>query len=211
MTPAQDFRKGPRRRGQALNDAIFAAAMSELTEFGYQNFSMERVAERARTGKTSVYRRWPSRAELVVDALLHNLPGKQEPPDTGDLRRDLLTTLRHMADFLDGPTGEAVRGLMSETLHDRELATVARAKILDTAPAPYLTILTRAATRGEIRPQALQDHVAAVAPTLLRQHFLIHGAPIPDDVLTRIVDDVMIPLVRAPEERPTPPKAPQHP
>jgi AcrR family transcriptional regulator len=201
VTQAQDFRKGPRRRGQALNDAILTAAMSELIEFGYQNFSMERVAERARTGKTSVYRRWSSRAELVVDALLHNLPGRQEPPDTGDLRRDLLAALRHMADFLDGPTGEAVRGLMSETLHDRELATIARAKILDTVPAAYLTILTRAAARGEIRPQALQDHVAAVAPTLLRQHFLVHGAPIPDEVLVRIVDDIMIPLVRASGEQ----------
>src|SRR5436305_10798418 len=63
-----------RRRGAALEDAIRAAAFDELTEVGYTAFSVESVAARARTGKSSIYRRWPTKAGLVLDALCTELP-----------------------------------------------------------------------------------------------------------------------------------------
>src|ERR1700744_2220874 len=63
-----------RKRGAVLEDAIREAAFAELTEVGYTAFSVEGVAARARTGKASIYRRWPTKPELVLEALLYELP-----------------------------------------------------------------------------------------------------------------------------------------
>jgi AcrR family transcriptional regulator len=192
-----DHRKKPRRRGEVLHRAIFKATLDELTEVGYAELSMERVAERARTGKASLYRRWPNRAELVVDAIRHTLADHAELPDTGDLREDILIWLRVAAELLAGPLGEAARGLIAETLRNPEVTQAARARIIGSGPEPMLEILRRAAGRGEVRPEALTSLVASVGPCLLRHHFLIHGSPIPDKVLVEIVDDVVLPLVRS--------------
>src|SRR4051794_9492285 len=70
----EDHRRGPRRRGDVLTTAIFEATLAELDEVGYAELSMERVAYRARASKGSLYRRWNSRAELVVDAMHHVRP-----------------------------------------------------------------------------------------------------------------------------------------
>jgi AcrR family transcriptional regulator len=191
-----DHRKGPRRRGDALIQAVFAATLAELTEFGYAGLRMERIAERARTGKASLYRRWPSRTDLVADAIRSIHPDQSDLPDTGDLRLDLLTVLRYAADQLNGPAGEAIRGLMVETLSDPDRTTLARTRSTEARAKLIQTILQRAVQRGELNPDTLTPRVITVAPALLAHHFLIHGAPIPDNVLTSIIDEVLLPLVR---------------
>lgn len=189
-----DHRKGRRRRGETLHRAILAATRDELAEVGYAELTMERVAARARTGKTSLYRRWPSRAELVIDAIAADLPARDELPDTGDLRGDILALLRRIADRLAGPHGEAVRGLMAEALRDPSWASKAHNRIIDSPTRLILEILRRGAVRGHVRPQALTPWVATVGPSLVREHFLIHGAPIPDQVLAEITDQILLPL-----------------
>ena len=89
-----DHRTRPRRRGQALQDAILDAALTELAEVGYANLTMERVAARAKASKASVYSRWPSRIELVMDVFYHLMPDPAVPADTGTLRGDLLAAFR---------------------------------------------------------------------------------------------------------------------
>src|SRR5882757_7053536 len=75
-----------RRRGAQLDDAIYQACIDELQENGYLGLTMDKIAARARTGKATLYRRWPSKVELVADALQHSLPVFEPPPDTGRLR-----------------------------------------------------------------------------------------------------------------------------
>ncbi|MPZ97343.1 MAG: TetR family transcriptional regulator [Propionibacteriales bacterium] len=201
MTPKQaadrpaDHRTKPRRRGEVLQRAIFEATLAELAEAGYAELAMARVAERARTSKASLYRRWSNRAELVLDAFRHAIPGTRDLPDSGDLREDLLTLLRTAAELLAGPLGEAVRGMIAEAVRDPDHAGVAQARSVGSSPDLVLAILRRAAGRGEVRSDALTLRVAGVGPALLKQHFLVHGAPIPDQVLTEIVDEVVLPLV----------------
>src|SRR6187399_1252637 len=98
-----DHRTQPRRRGPALQEAILDAARAELAEVGYANLTMERVAARAKASKASVYSRWPSRIELVMDVFYDLMPDPAAPPDTGTLRGDLLATLRQTAELLSGP------------------------------------------------------------------------------------------------------------
>jgi AcrR family transcriptional regulator len=192
-----DYRKARRRRGNALFSAIYEATLDELIAVGYAELTMERVANRARASKGSLYRRWSSRAELVVDAVHYTLPECAEVPDTGNVREDLLGCLRGFANLLNGPSGAAVRGLMAETIHNPDLMEVIRIRFIDPYVNVFLDVLRRGAVRGEVRASALTSRIAGVGPDLLRQHFMAYRSPIPDRVLVEIVDDVILPLTRA--------------
>lgn len=194
---SDDHRRRPRRRGEALQRAIFEATLNELRDVGYAELTMEGVAERARSSKASLYRRWASRAELVVDAVGSTSPRHGWLPDTGEVRADVLALLRVMAEWFSGPAGEAARGLLAETLHDPERTDTVRRRIAGSGIEPMLEILRRGAARGQVAPQALTPRVASVGPILLRDHFLLHGTPIADDILAGIVDEVVLPLVRS--------------
>ncbi len=192
-----DHRKGPRRRGDTLYAAIYEATLEELTAVGYADLKMEHVANRAHASKGSLYRRWSSRAELVVDAVHHTIPSCAERPDTGCVREDLLGCLRGFATLLNGPSGEAIRGLMAETMRNPDLMKVVRIRFIDPGVNLFLEVLRRGTIRGEVRATALSPRIAGLGPDLLREHFMVHRTPIPDRVLIEIVDDVLIPLIRA--------------
>ncbi len=176
---------------------MHAATLAELAEFGYAGLSVERVAKRARTSKAAIYRRWPARADLVAaairDVLSHD---KDMTPDTGDVRADLFSVLRAAADRLAGPFGEAARGLVTETLADPDATRTAREHLLNGGNRLIEAVLQRAAERKQVAPQALTPTVIALAPTLLRHHYLVHGAPVDDQTINAILDEVVMPLLR---------------
>jgi AcrR family transcriptional regulator len=191
---ASDHRKLPRRRGAELDAAILAATLDELAEVGYAKLTMERVAERAKTGKASVYRRWPSRMELVMDAVYHAMPDPDSPPDTGSLRGDLLALLRHNARLLAGPAGEAMRGLLGDALRDETRTDELRRYSHGAGRRTMAEIARRAVARGEISADAVTVRRLDVGQAMLRHQFLFHGVPIPDQVIVEIVDEVILPL-----------------
>ena len=201
-----DHRRAPRRRGEILERAIYDATLAELREVGYMNLSMERVAQRARTGNASLYRRWASRAELVIDAVSSVVPERDELPDTGSVRGDLLALLRQTCARQACPAGEVMRGVIAESLGNNRVHA-ARARLADHRITQVLAILRRGAERGEVRPGAVPPVVAAVAPMLVMGFFLLRGEPATDQSLIEIVDQVMLPLVRSPH--PPRPAAPQ--
>jgi AcrR family transcriptional regulator len=190
-----DHRTGPRKRGDELQHAIFVATLAELLEHGYSRLTMDRVAARARTSKASLYRRWPNKAGLALDALTDSFTTVDDLPDTGDLRDDLRALLRRMASAMTGPTGEVIRSILMDTTADPEIAREARGLLMGRRHRPYLAVLQRWADRGVVWPGALTERVTSVGPALLREHFFLHRAPIPDHVIDEIVDDVLLPLV----------------
>jgi AcrR family transcriptional regulator len=196
ISPAH-HRKGSRRRGDALYAAIFEATLDELASVGYAELRMEHVASRARASKGSLYRRWPSRAELVADAVYYTFPSPDEPSDTGSVREDLLGCLRKFATLLNSPSGEAIRGLMAETIRNPDLMEAIRVRFIDPGIQHFLKVLRQGALRGEVHPSALTTRNASLCPALLRQYFMVHHSPIPERVLSEIVDEVALPLIRA--------------
>ena len=190
-----DHRKLPRRRGEALNAAIFQATLDELAEGGYAQLTMERVAERAKASKASLYRRWPTRVTLVIAAVYHTLPDLVSVPDTGSLREDLLHVLRRTSAALSGPAGEAMRGLLSEVLRDESVAQVFRENSQGASRKMMTEIARRAVERGEIDPAAVTPRRLDSGQALIRQYFLFHGPPIPDRLIVDVVDEVMVPLL----------------
>ena len=153
------YRHAPRRRGAVLERAICEAALAELAEVGYLNFSLERVAHRARTGNASIYRRWHSRAQLLLDALSRTLPEAADLPDTGQLRQDLLELLRRLAARQAGPAGEVMRGVLIESAADKYVRA-ARGQLTGFWAEQVLEVLRRGAGRGEVSPDALDPVVA---------------------------------------------------
>lgn len=193
----QDHRARPRRRGQALDQAILKATVAEIELSGYAGLSMERVAERARASKASLYRRWPSKIELVMDAIYDLLPDPAASADTGSLREDLLALLRNAAGMLAGPGGTAIRGLISEALRDPEQAAQLRRYTRGRSLAEMREVVQRAMDRGELPPGTITERQLEAGLAVMRFHFLTHGAPVPNHVIVEIVDEVVLPLVRA--------------
>src|SRR5690349_8891707 len=118
--PAADTNAPQRKRGTALEDAIREAAYAELTEVGYTAFSVEGVAARARTGKASIYRRWPTKQELVTDALCAELPTPAQCgldfvlDDTITTADALRNVARNIARVITSPAGDAIRAIKCE-------------------------------------------------------------------------------------------------
>jgi AcrR family transcriptional regulator len=191
--------KATRRRGAALERAILQAAVDELAEAGYPNLTMDRVAARAGTSKNVIYRRWPSRAALSVAAYRQLLPtDPEDTPDTGDLRSDALALLNRANDRMSSPVGKVLRELLSGIQDDPERVREIREQVARAGIAPWLTVLSRAAARGEIGADALTPRVATVALDLLRNEYVLNGVTaVRHSVLVEIVDQVFLPLVRA--------------
>ena len=197
MTEGRDRRT--RRRGAALEAAILDAAARELAESGYRGLTMDRVAARAGTSKNAIYRRWPSRAALSVAAYRSLLPARPEDvPDSGDLRADALALLRRVNARMSSTEGAVLRQLLAGITDDPDLLHTVREQLVDASVSPWLTVLDRAAARGEVGSSALTPRVATVAVNLLRSEYATHGVTqIPDITLEEIVDQVFLPLVRS--------------
>ncbi|SDR99523.1 TetR/AcrR family transcriptional regulator [Microlunatus soli] len=186
----------PRRRGAELEFALLEAAVAELTEHGYDGFSMDGVAGRAGTNKNTLYRRWPSRTALGVAAFMAMVGRPADPPDTGDLRTDVLTLLRQVADRIGDPaTGRILAALLAEARRQPDLMADLRGQ-LSADPEVMLGILAAAVARGQARPESLHRRIYRLPITLLQAEYLTAGqGPIPDETLIEIVDLIFLPLV----------------
>jgi AcrR family transcriptional regulator len=189
-----------RRRGKALKHAIFDAVLRELHTVGYVGLTMEGVAACARTGKAALYRRWAGKEDLVVDALDHVLPSPRDLPDHGDVREDLLDLLRRMTAFLNSPTGCAMENLIADIDPDGRFARLLHQRIKEPRKHMLLAVLQRGVERGQLRPEAVSQLICDVGPALVMQRFSADGPPVPDDYVVSVVDDVIMPLLRAPAD-----------
>ncbi len=185
-----------RRRGEALETALLAAAWAELRSAGYAGLTFEAVADRAGTSRAVLYRRWRSRPELVIAAMRQNRPLLSgEIPDTGSLREDVLAVLRRMAVRLAEIGPENMAALFGDILADAEVFRRMHGEVLLIGAEVMTTILKRAADRGEARP-GVSRRVATLPTDLFRHGLLVTREPLTDGEIVEIVDDVFLPLVR---------------
>lgn len=185
-----------RRRGPRLAAAILDAAANELLKVGYRALTMDAVAKAAHTNKNAIYRRWASRAALAVAAYRHMARDEPSLPDNGELRADVLETLRRINGQWSSPIGRLITELVGSVAEDPALLLEIRQASAESNSAMWLTILERAVRRGEARPDALHPRIATVPVALLRNEYAMRGPEtISDDVLVEIVDRVFLPLV----------------
>jgi AcrR family transcriptional regulator len=190
-----------RKRGAALEDAILEAAFAEISEVGYTAFTVEGVAARARTGKASIYRRWPTKQELVMDALLQRMPTPEQCGIVLDIE-DSVTTVealygvaRAIAGVITSPAGDAMRAIKCEALADPELARMIDDRFQAPRREAMLGLLRRGVKRGEVRPGAATVLVADVLPAILSHRVIMQREPVTEKHLRDIMEQVFIPLI----------------
>ena len=193
-------RPATRRRGKVLEQAIYTAALSELAEAGYANFSIDRVARRARIGRMSIYRRWPGKPSLVAAAMRHTLPPIGDPPDTGRLRDDLLICFEQMTRLHTGLIWVALQAMAEDPpgTTGNSLTALVRHQVVEPRLQLILDVLLKAAARGEIRAEAAVPVLARTGPALILQHTLLYGAPPARPYLEDIIDRVILPAAAPP-------------
>jgi len=199
--PAREHKRG-RPRSKLADSAILRAATDLLAERGLGGMSIEEVACRAGVGKATIYRRWPSRGALALDAFLAEFLGQQPLPDTGTLRGDLLTALRAwIRSVTQTSAGPMLSGLIAEVQQDRALAAAWRDRFVEPVRAQHAIMLDRAISRGEIPADTDKDVVIDLlfGPAY---HRLLHGhPPLTDQFARRVVDLIVAAL---PADRPGP-------
>ena len=194
------------RRGRHLDESrdpdIMRAALELLAESGYDRLTMEAVAARAKAGKATLYRRWRSKAELVVDAVSSwHGAAPTTVVDTGSLRGDLratfLTTLTELDDFQVG----VISGLLTSLRHHPELAKVFEERFVEHKMRELKTVFTRARARGEVAGGHDIELLATVGPAILFHRLLLSGKPLTRHFVCRVIDDVVLPLAGTTLER----------
>jgi AcrR family transcriptional regulator len=171
---------------------ILDATLEVLADVGYDRLTMDAVAARAKASKATLYRRWKSKAALVVDALLavKSTPGL---PDTGTLRGDLIEAFCGMGGLTDGQAVATFASVLTAINTDPEFATAFRRDVVAPKAELSMRIFERARERGEVCPDADLDLLApALAGIVLHRQFVLGGA-LTEDLVARVIDQIIIP------------------
>ncbi|MFI1369518.1 TetR/AcrR family transcriptional regulator [Streptomyces griseochromogenes] len=189
----------PRRRGAVLERAILDAALEQLSTVGWSGLTMERVAAGAQTGKAAVYRRWPSKEDLVADALQAGLPRLEGESDLGSVREDLLALCRRARDAMYSRPGVALRSVIHEC--DPAQAERFHGVIFEGVVEPMIRLLrgivTRGIERGEVRSDAANGYVFDAIPAMMMYRSKMCTSEWNDRDLAEMIDQLMLPLLRS--------------
>jgi AcrR family transcriptional regulator len=189
--------RNPARFDRSLDRAILDAVLAGLADRGYDQMSMDDVASRAGVGKAAIYRRWPSKAAVVADAIAHwrRGIGSVQPPHTGSLRGDIdaLVAAVPNLDEIEVGTMKVVIGVATAATNDPVLAVALDELVLSQPRRMINVVLDNAVARGEIPPG--RDLVlitdAALGLNIIRA---ITGRPIDRVFVRRVLEDVILPL-----------------
>jgi AcrR family transcriptional regulator len=175
------------RRSTRSHQAILDATTRLLTEVGYTALTIEGVAARAGVGKATVYRWWPSKGALVIEALSAALP---PPPvtETGDLRHDLLTAVRAVVHtFARSPEGAVIPALAADLIREPEMAEQFRDQMIRPRRSAVVEILRRAADRGELPPDVDIGLLLDIYAGAVFYRVLVSGEPVTDLLAEQLV------------------------
>ena len=185
-----------RRRGAELDSAILDAGWEQLLDAGYAGFTIDAVAARSASARSVLYRRWPTRLELL-EAVIRRRGEIDviDVPDTGTLRGDVVAVL---TDFNARRAG--TMGLFAALLgayYDEAGGSPAKLRALFVPDGPSIMsqIAERAVARGELATLP-PPRVLNLPADLLRHELFMTMAAVPQDTITEIVDDVFLPLVK---------------
>ncbi|MYR94334.1 MULTISPECIES: TetR/AcrR family transcriptional regulator [unclassified Streptomyces] len=192
------------RRSDRSRRAIYDAALALVGESGYRRTTIEGIAARAGVGKQTIYRWWPSKAAVLMEAFLDlaaRAAGEAAPeggaagygiPDTGDLAADLKLVLRATVDELNDPLMEApTRALTAEGIVDAKLGAEFVEKLLDPQLALYVTRLEAAREAGQLRADADPRIALELLIAPLTHRWLLRTLPLTHAYADAIVDHAL--------------------
>jgi AcrR family transcriptional regulator len=181
-----------RRRSQRSHDAIIAATQELLLKRGYAELTIEGIAARAGVGKQTIYRWWPSRAALVLEAYLAGEEAVPPPAEGDSVRDDVRALLGWLIAVLAEPTGgPVVAGLVSDLQHDADLARGFRRHVVPARREAMLAALQRGRARGEIREDADLELAVDALHGAVFYRLLLSGEPLDDAFVDRLADQTL--------------------
>lgn len=171
-------------RSARIREAILVATLDELVDNGYAALTVEAVAARAGVNKTTVYRRWPTLDDLLVDALAE-WSLDITIPDTGDLETDLLGLGRELADLLNGGIGREIAAVvLTAGLRSARLGEATR-RYFDQQAVRARPAVDQAVDRGELPPNTDANAFLTTFRAPLFYRMVTTGDPIDDELITR--------------------------
>jgi AcrR family transcriptional regulator len=175
--------------------AICDATLALLLEVGYDRMSMDAIAARAHASKATIYRRWPGKQELVLDAVRARGVGLTVAEDTGSLRGDLVATYRSAVHGSAADDADLIAGVLRAMRSTPELADCVRSQVIESKCDVSRIIVARAVARGELPAETDPLILHEVASALWFHRVLVVGGPVDDAFIAHVVDDVLIPLL----------------
>jgi AcrR family transcriptional regulator len=185
---------GPKRRGEVVVRRVLETTLQQLADVGYERLSVPEVAALAGLNKTSVYRRWPTKAALVREALQGSMGQPGDAPDTGSLRGDMMALTRFAMAFAQSPVGMGVLRVLLAEGFNPEVRGFANAMFSEQEAQGHVLVFKRAIQRGELSANAdIPTAVSAVAGALMQRIF-IEQLEANEAYLERLIDFVLFGL-----------------
>ncbi len=183
----------PRIEGDRENE-ILDATLTLLASAGYDRLTMDAVASEAKASKATLYRRWATKAELVVDAIERAKGSPQvTDADTGTLRGDLLAMACHKGGLNDEHSLALMSSVITALQHDQEFSDSFHERFLLPKLAQTRAIYERARTRGEIPDAVDLDLLTPVLGAVILHRSFVLRLSVDDETVARIIDDIVIP------------------
>ena len=176
-----------RPRSEESEEAILAATLQLLTEKPLRDISMEEIARKAGVGKATIYKWWPSKAYVALDAFLRKINRMVPTPDTGSARRDIQEQLRSFMVFYKSPSGRILVQFVAEAQIDKEFASLFRKRFLKPRREAIGVIFDRGVQRGEIDQNLDRELVLDLIYGLAVYRLMVGHAPLDREVADRIV------------------------
>jgi len=187
-----------RKRDHSRDSDILDAALAILAEVGYDGMTIDMVASRAKAGKATLYRRWASKGELVIDAVacMKKIEvDEAKLPDTGTLRGDLIALIKpHSLEEAEKKL-QIMAGLVSMLASAPELSEAANAAIVEPRVAVNRVLMRRAVDRGEISSNCDIETLSLITPAMAAYRVLILRKTVDRDYIMSLIDGVMLPAV----------------
>ncbi len=176
---------------------LLEVTLGLLQQHGYDRLTVDAVAATARASKATVYRRWPSKAELVLAAVIEGFRQVAVPPDTGTLRGDLLR-LGELVCQQARQHASTIRAVLVEASRNPALNDAMQQQFVDDREALIYHALRQAVERGEIDDAAINDELWDLLPGYLVFRTIIPGRPPTHHTVRAFVDDVILPSLTRP-------------
>ena len=171
---------------------LLAVTLELLQEHGYDRLTVDAVATTARASKATIYRRWPTKAELVLAAFVEGTRQVAVDPDTGRLRSDLLRLGEQICAHVN-THASTIRAVLVETSRSAELDAMMQEQFLDQRKALMSHVLARAVDRGEIEASAIAEDLWDVLPGYLIYRSVLTGRAPSQHTVEDLVDKLLMP------------------
>lgn len=163
---------------ESREQSILDATLTLLGERGYSRLTMDEIAQRARVGKATIYRTWPSKLPLVIDSVRGAGDAELGAPDTGSLDGDIFALLENFVEALQSPLGQALVRLLADAAPDPELRHVVYDELIRRRQVTLRVILERAIARHEIHENVDIDMVLELGSAAILHRLIISDEPL---------------------------------